>query len=74
MKPGDIVQLISETLDWPPIHRGSRIGMIVGFDETPLLANPILVLIDGKIMNFNPYELRLVNEEGVGYDGTKENT
>jgi hypothetical protein len=75
MKPGDLVQIISTTLDWPPVHRGSRIGMIIGFDERisdrTIKIYPIQVLIDGKIVNFNDRELRPLSQNDEGPDETR---
>lgn len=74
MKPGDLVELTEDVLRiCPAAHRDAIIGMIVGFDGISS-KYPIQILIDGKILNFNKRELRLVNPIDPDYDNTKEST
>jgi hypothetical protein len=71
VKPGDLVYIIDHggyySTD-PP-----KIGLIIGFDDSPMLVNSIQVLKDGEVKGYSYYELRLVNDDGEDYDGTREN-
>jgi hypothetical protein len=73
VKPGDLVQIVDHGAYYS--FQESKIGLLIaGFDAPSSLATPIQVLVDGEIRGFDYYELRLVNQEGTGYDNTKEDT
>jgi hypothetical protein len=69
VKPGDLVYIIDHgaAARLPP-----RIGLIVG--EMPMWSTQRFpVLYDGEIIYPARFELRLVNDDGEDYDGTREN-
>ena len=71
MKPGDLVQIVDHGAYYS--FQEYKIGLLIaGFDVSSSLATPIQVLVDGEIRGFDYYELRLVNQEGTGYDNAKE--
>jgi hypothetical protein len=59
MKPGDLVR-ITNLLEnsWRPYD---NVGVLVEIKEEEFLANPNVVLIRGQLLQFNAYELELVN-------------
>lgn len=62
MKPGELVYIFNFS-DGPAFTRSSpRIGLVVGHNDDPLCANPILILVNGEISGHNVHELMRVSE------------
>ena len=60
MKPGDLVRITSVLKNtW---HLYGNVGILVEIKEEEFLANPNVVLIHGQLLQFNTYELELVND------------
>jgi hypothetical protein len=60
MKPGDLVRIRSVLKNsW---HLYDNVGILVEIKEEGLLANPNVVLIHGQLLQFNTYDLELVND------------
>jgi hypothetical protein len=60
MKPGDLVRITSVLKNtW---HLYGNVGILVEIKEEEFLANPNVVLIRGQLLQFNAYEIELVNE------------
>lgn len=56
MKPGDLVHIFNFsnagfTCTLP------KIGLIIGYNDDPRIANPVLVLVDGEISGYNVHQL-----------------
>ena len=60
MKPGDLVYVDP---GWGITADDCEIGLIIGYDEEPNLANPIQVLVNGKITGYNYYELKQMSDQ-----------
>ena len=61
MKPGDLVRIVSLRVN--SLHLYSNVGVFVEVKEEEHLANPHVVLIHGQLLQFNPHELELVNDD-----------
>lgn len=62
MKPGDLVYIFNFGDNGRFVHTIPKIGLVVGYDESPNLANPIQVLVNGEITGYNYHELGRVGE------------
>jgi hypothetical protein len=70
MKPGDLVRIRSVLKNsW---HLYDNVGMLVEIKEEENLANPNVVLIHGQLLQFNAYDLELVNDGDPSYDIDKD--
>ena len=61
MKPGDLVRIAG--------HAGyysaqSPIGILIEIKDEERLANPYIVLVEGELQQFNPFELAPVQTGG----------
>jgi hypothetical protein len=63
MKPGDLVHIFNFDDNGNFVHVAPKIGLIVGYDDSPNLANPILVLVDGVISGYNSHELLSLRDQ-----------
>jgi ABC-type tungstate transport system permease subunit len=62
MKPGDLVR-ISDHAGYYSYQ--SPIGMLIEIKDEERLANPYVVLVDGELRQFNPFELAPVQTGGT---------
>jgi hypothetical protein len=60
MKPGDLVRIRGVLKNAWRLY--GNVGILVEIKEEEFLANPNVVLIRGQLLQFNTYELELVND------------
>jgi hypothetical protein len=60
VKPGDLVRIRGVLKNAWRLY--GNVGMLVEIKEEEFLANPNVVLIHGQLLQFNTYELELVND------------